>query len=72
MAKVKVERTVSVPMVPVGVRCRLCRLYVDEDNAVELEIHYGGFDVMPQNPLCALNRTSWICGDCVTAIREAA
>lgn len=77
-----IVRDVARIIGPVGVRCALCKLYIDEaatarserpgaPGALNIEIRYNGDEVCPENPLCALTRRKFICDECAIAIKEA-
>lgn len=60
-------RKVRHVMAPVGIRCRLCKLWAEKKNgAIQLEVTYGS-----GSDFAALDRRSWVCLDCITALAEA-
>lgn len=54
--------------VPVGVRCRLCRLDPEGDyEAWRLDVGFAD-----RGPIAALNKYRWLCDACVGAIVKGA
>lgn len=64
-----VTRTASTPTIPLAARCKICRLWCDE-GSLHIDVHFGprGKYGDTGNPLVALNRRAWICGDCADTI----
>lgn len=62
-----VSRSADTPSVPIGVRCKICRLDCD-DGSLCIEVHFGPKGKYDDNPLAALDRDVWICEDCADVI----
>ncbi len=65
-------REVNDAAAPVGARCRLCKLYAEDHHgaAIRFEVMYGGRRLRDEgNELVALDRESWLCWECLDALR---
>ena len=61
---------------PVGTRCRLCKLeaatHEGDGGVFEIKVMYGGEAGADEgNELAVLERRSWLCDRCITAVLTA-